>query len=349
MKISAAVLRSDALLLATATIWGFAFVAQRIGMDDLGPFAYNAARYALGALALIPLILYRSRAASGKRHDVRLASLGSRGGSPSQAPVSENDSSKAAIAADAPDSAAQKTKSKSRGLAARLIPPILAGSCMFIGASLQQIGLVSTTAGNAAFVTSLYVVIVPLIGVAFGRRVGIRGILAAAIAVAGLYLITVGEGFVVAPGDRFELLGALFWAFHILIIGRFASDIDPVELSAGQFAVCAFFSLIAALALEPAPFAGLVAAAVPVLYGGLFSCGIAFTLQIFAQRTAPPAHASIILALEGLFGAIGGVLILGEAATLRLLLGGALMLGAAILSQIEPRSASAEAASLQKP
>lgn len=298
MKTAASVLYADALLLLTAAIWGFAFVAQRVGMDAMGPFAFNAVRYAVGAIVLLPLIRYRRRNAL-------------RFGASSAAPAATG--------------------------FRRLQPFAFAGGAMFIGASLQQLGIVTTTAGNAAFVTSLYVVIVPLIGSFFGRKTGLKDYLAALIAVAGLYIITVGfgSGFSVAPGDLLVLAGSLFWALHIIVIGRFASSVDSVELSAGQFAVCGILSLAAALIFEPQPFQGTLSAAIPILYGGVFSCGVAFTLQIVAQRHAPPAHASIILAMEGLFGAIGGVLLLGEAATLRLLAGGALMLGAAILSQVQ--------------
>ncbi|PKL05754.1 MAG: EamA family transporter [Spirochaetae bacterium HGW-Spirochaetae-9] len=298
MKTAASVLYADALLLLTAAIWGFAFVAQRVGMDAMGPFAFNAVRYAVGAIVLLPLIRYRRRNAL-------------RFGASSAAPAAAG--------------------------FRRLLPFAFAGGAMFIGASLQQLGIVTTTAGNAAFVTSLYVVIVPLIGSFFGRKTGLKDYLAALIAVAGLYIITVGfgSGFSVAPGDLLVLAGSLFWALHIIVIGRFASSVDSVELSAGQFAVCGILSLAAALIFEPQPFQGTLRAAIPILYGGVFSCGVAFTLQIVAQRHAPPAHASIILAMEGLFGAIGGVLLLGEAATLRLLAGGALMLGAAILSQMQ--------------
>lgn len=302
MKTAGSVLYADALLLLTAAIWGFAFVAQRVGMDAMGPFAFNAVRYAVGALVLLPLIRYRRRSA---------LRFGASSATPSTAP-------------------------SAAGLR-RFLPFAYAGGAMFIGASLQQLGIVTTTAGNAAFVTSLYVVIVPLIGSFFGRKTGLKDYIAALIAVAGLYIITVGfgSGFSVAPGDLLVLAGSLFWALHIIVIGRFASSVDPVELSAGQFAVCGILSLVAALIFEPQPFLGSLSAAIPILYGGIFSCGVAFTLQIVAQRHAPPAHASIILAMEGLFGALGGVLLLGEVATIRLLAGGALMLGAAILSQVQ--------------
>ncbi|HWR11355.1 MAG TPA: DMT family transporter [Rectinemataceae bacterium] len=293
MKQSVSVFYSDALLLLTAAIWGFAFVAQRIGMDDLGPFAFNAVRYAIGALVLLPLIRHRRKDGG---MGLRRVSPGSR--------------------------------------LRRSLPFVLAGSVMFIGSSFQQVGLVTTTASNAAFVTSLYVVIVPLIGSLFGRKTGVKDYLAAIVSVVGLYIITVGGGFRMAPGDILVLAGSLFWAFHILVIDHFASTIDPVELSAGQFAICGLLSFAASLIFEPRPYEGVLSAAIPILYGGLFSCGVAFTLQIVAQRTSPPAHASILLAMEGLFGAIGGVLLLGEPATLRLFAGGALMLAAAILSQV---------------
>lgn len=282
------ILASDALLLLTAAIWGFAFVAQRVGMDDLGPFAFNAIRYFIGALVLIPLIRRRK--------------------------------------SEAAEANANRPKP--------MLPYILTGSALFLGASLQQVGLVTTTAGNAAFITSLYVVIVPMLGALFGRKAKAKDYFAALVAVAGLYIITIGKGFSIAPGDLFVLAGSFFWALHILVISRFASEVDPIELSAGQFAVCGALSLIVAMIFEPQPFQGILSAAVPLLYGGIFSCGVAFTLQIVAQRHAPPAHASIILAMEGLFGALGGVLILSEPATARLFLGGALMLSAAIFSQI---------------
>ncbi len=302
MKLTRSVLISDALLVLTAAIWGFAFVAQRVGMESIGPFAFNAARYFLGALVLLPLI-WKRRKADAARPFARAPEPAPLAATPKKKPVS-------------------------------LMPYFLAGSCMFIGASLQQAGIVTTTAGNAAFVTSLYVVIVPLLGMLFGRRTGLKDYLAAAVAVAGLYIITIGKGFSMTPGDLLVLAGSFFWALHILVIGRFASTIDPVELSAGQFAVCGLWSLAASLIFEPTPYAGLIAAAIPILYGGLFSCGVAFTLQIVAQRTAPPSHASIFLAMEGLFGAVGGILLLGEPLTLRLLFGGALMLAAAVLSQL---------------
>jgi drug/metabolite transporter (DMT)-like permease len=297
MTVPRTTLRADALLLLVAVIWGFAFVAQRSGMADIGPFAYGAARFALGAVTLLPLLAWRRRR---------------RGGPP-------------AAAAGAPLPAARRA-----GGAA------LAGLVLFGGASLQQVGLVHTTAANAGFITSLYVILVPVVGALLGRGSGVRVWVGAVLAVAGLYVLTIGEGFTMAPGDVLELLGAFFWTGHILLINRLVVRMDALEIAVGQFVTCAVLSLAAALLLEPAPFAGAGAAALPILYGGVLSIGVAYTLQVVAQRSAHPAHASIIMSLEALFAGVGGVLLLGEPLTARLAAGGALMLAGVVVSQLEP-------------
>jgi drug/metabolite transporter (DMT)-like permease len=207
--------------------------------------------------------------------------------------------------------------------------------------------------GNAAFITSLYVVLVPILGLFLGRRVSARGWAAALLAIVGLYIISVGGRFSVSPGDFLELAGSFFWACHIIIIGRLAGKTEAVELSVGQFLVCAALSLCASFLLDP-PFPGggwlpaLRGAFIPIMYGGLLSSALAFTLQIVAQRTARPSHASIIMALEGLFGAIGGILILGEPLTWKLAAGGCLMLSGAILSQLEPPAPKPGVAAAEK-
>lgn len=287
-------LEADGLLLLTAAIWGFAFVAQRSGMEVIGPFAYGAVRFALGAGSLMPLFVFmrRRRSATPPRPRSRAWRVGGAG---------------------------------------------LAGLVLFAGASFQQVGLVHTTAANAGFITCLYVILVPIVGVFLGKATGARIWIGAALAVAGLYVLTVGEGFTMAPGDLLVLFGAFFWTGHILLITWLAARMEALEIALGQFVTCAFLSLAAALLFEPAPFAGVVPAAIPILYGGLLSIGVAYTLQIVAQRTAHPAHASIILSMEALFAGTGGVLLLGEPLTARLVLGGALMLAGMIVSQLEPR------------
>jgi drug/metabolite transporter (DMT)-like permease len=293
-------LGADALLLVAAIIWGFAFSAQRMGMEHIGPLAYNCVRYAVGALFLLPFVAYRRARARASVPKAELSRL--RGGR------------------------------KAAAMAA-------AGGILFAGSVLQQAGIVTTTAGNAGFITSLYVVLVPLIGFLFGKPSNLMIWAGALVAVVGLYILSMGSGFSMSSGDLLVLAGSLFWSFHILIVSRLVMLLDPIELAVGQFAVCSALSLVGALALESAPFAGVLPAAIPILYGGIPSCGIAFTLQIVAQKTAHPAHASIILSMEALFAGIGGILLLGEPLTARLALGGMLMLAGAVVSQLElPRA-----------
>lgn len=284
--------RADALLLLTALIWGLAFTAQRSGMAVIGPFAFSAARFALGGLALLPFLI------ASRRRPTRLPAEELRG------------------------------KRKAGAL-------ILIGLVLFVGANLQQIGLVYTTAANAGFVTSLYVVLVPIVGVFLGKRTGPRTWIGAVLAVVGLYVLSVGGGFAMNKGDLLVLGSALVYTAHILLINHYAERIPSLEISLAQIAACAGLSLVAALLWEPQPFAGLLPAAIPLLYGGLLSIALAYTLQIVAQRTAHPARASIIMSLEALFAGVGGVLILHEPLTPRLAAGGALMLTGVIVSQWE--------------
>jgi drug/metabolite transporter (DMT)-like permease len=292
--------QADGLLLLTAMIWGFAFVAQRSGMAVIGPLAYSGVRFVLGTLILVPVWrLLRHQAI--KTGQTRL----SRSLTPGQ----------------------------------RWLNISIAGVILFIGANLQQIGLVYTTAANAGFITCFYVVLVPIVGIFIGHPASWRVWLGAILALIGLYILSVGGGFVISPGDVLVLIGAFVWTAHILVINRLASRMDALEIAVGQFAVCAVLSLGAALIFEPHPFDGVAAAAIPILYGGIFSIGVAFTLQIVAQKSAHPARASIIMSMEALFAGIGGVLILGEPLTLRLLAGGLAMLAGMILAQLEPAQA----------
>ncbi|MFP4038106.1 MAG: DMT family transporter, partial [Desulfobacteraceae bacterium] len=289
------VFKADWLLLLTALIWGSAFVAQRAGMEHVGPFTFNGVRFALGSLILLPLAL-RSRP---------LVPGGVQSGSPQ--------------AAAAPTS---------------LWGGGLAGVVLFVAAALQQVGLVYTTAGKAGFITGLYVIIVPLMGLMWGFRPGWGGWLGACLAVAGLYLLSVTEDFSLAKGDFLELLGAFFWAGHVLILGWLSPKVRRIRLACTQFAVCSVLSLAAASALETITWAGIRGAAVPILYGGLLSVGVAYTLQVIAQRHAPPVHAAVILSLEAVFAALAGWLILGEVLGLRGVVGCGLMLAGMLAAQL---------------
>jgi drug/metabolite transporter (DMT)-like permease len=283
-------MRANALLLITAMIWGFAFVAQRVGMDYIGPFTFNAVRFGMGSLSLVPLI----RATRRRREHRAPWPLLVKGG-------------------------------------------VIAGVVLFAGASLQQVGLVTTTAGKAGFITGLYVVLVPLMGLLWGQRVSWLTWLGAVLAVVGLYFLSVTERLTVQPGDLWVLLGAVGWTIHVHLIDRLTARIDPLPLASVQFAVCSLLSFVVALSSETITAAGLSGALLPLLYGGLMSVGIAYTLQVVAQRDAHPTPAAIIMSLESAFAAVGGGLMLGEELGVRGTIGAALMLVGMVLAQIKRR------------
>lgn len=278
--------RADLLLLVTACIWGFAFVAQRVGMNHVGPFTFNAVRFALGAAVLIPL------AAVSRKRNRSVAGANGR----------------------------------------VLLPGLLAGTILFAGASLQQAGLVYTTAGNAGFVTGLYVVIVPVIGLFAGRKTPGLSWLAALLSISGLYLLTSSGSGRMTTGDMLVLGGAFFWALHIQVVSRYVARTGAASLAAVQFSVCSLLSLAVALAMERIQFSGIQQAALPLAYGGFVSVGIAYTLQVVAQKDAHPSHAAVLMSLEALFAAIGGWLLLRERMTPTALGGGAIMFLAMLIS-----------------
>ena len=286
-------LKSDGLLLLTAIIWGFAFVAQRVGMDYVGPFTFNGIRFALGGFVLIPFILIKNKKEN------------------SEATPQDYVSRKMLV-----------------------LGGCLAGVILFLGASLQQMGLVYTTAGNAGFITGLYVVIVPILGIMFKFRANSGTWIGAVLAAVGLYFLSVTENLTIAYGDLLVLIGAFLWATHVLVIGFLSPRTDPLKLAMTQFLVCSLLSLITAMIYETITFHSVKDAAIPILYGGVLSVGVAYTLQVVAQQNAHPAHAAILLSLEAVFAAIGGWIMLGEHLTSRGFMGCGLMLAGMLISQL---------------
>jgi drug/metabolite transporter (DMT)-like permease len=213
---------------------------------------------------------------------------------------------------------------------------LVTGGVLFFGASLQQIGMVYTTAAKGGFITGLYVILVPIIGLFFGHRPGWGSWLGSVLATIGLYLLSVNEDLTFDPGDLWVLAGAFFWAGHVLLIGHLSPRVDAVQLACAQFLVCSFLSSIVALVMESITLAGIRGGAIPILYGGLMSVGIAYTLQVVAQRDAPPAHASIILSLETVFAAVAGWVILNESLPFRAIGGCVLMLAGMLAVQLLP-------------
>lgn len=291
--------RADALLLFTAMTWGFAFVAQRKGMEFVGPFTFNAIRFMLGGASLIPLWYYQKRR---NRQNARIKAV--------------------------------DKKFLIKG-------GLLAGAAIFLGSSFQQIGLVYTTAGKAGFITGLYVIFVPIIGLFWRQRTGTGIWLGALLAVAGLYFLSIHENFSIALGDLLVLVCAFFFAVHVLVVGWLTHKLPSIPLAIMQFLVCSLLSFIAALWVEEFIWKDILDAAIPILYGGLFSVGIAYTLQVVAQKNAPSSHAAVILSLESVFAVLGGWMLLSETLSARGLLGCGLMLTGMIFSQIQTHFSSA--------
>jgi drug/metabolite transporter (DMT)-like permease len=212
---------------------------------------------------------------------------------------------------------------------------LAAGLVLFLGATLQQYGVVYTTAGKAGFITGLYVVFVPLLGLLVGQRTGRfvwAGVVTAAV---GLYLLSARGVAGIDPGDGLVLLSAIFWAAHVLVIGRLTLRVPPVHLAVAQFSVVSILSLIGAFLCETVAVQALRDAALPILYAGLLSVSVAYTLQVVGQRRARPAPAALILSLESVFAALGGWLVLGEVLSVRGLAGCALMLAGILLAQVD--------------
>lgn len=276
------------MLWLTAAIWGFAFVAQRAGMEFIGPFTFNGIRFLLGSASLLPLIFwmkYKQKNSSEKKKNILKGGL-------------------------------------------------LAGLVLFIGASLQQAGMVYTTAGKAGFITGFYVILVPLIGIFIGQRITRLLWMGACIALAGLYFLTINGPFELQKGDLLILLSAFFWAMHVQIINKLVDTHSALPLSAFQFAVCGILSLATASVFETITPETIYQAAWPLYYGGLLSVGIAYTLQVVAQQYVHPAYASIILSFETVFAVVGGWLLLHEVLTMRNLAGCLLMLAGIVIVQV---------------
>ncbi len=224
-----------------------------------------------------------------------------------------------------------------RPVAGSLVGGVVAGVILFLGAGLQQAGLVYTTAGKAGFITGLYVVLVPFLGIWLGQRPGLGSWAGAGLAVVGLYLLSVTGPIETNRGDVLVLASAFFWAAHILVLAWLAPRMDPCRLAAIQSFVCSGLSLGLGMVLEPIRIEGILAAGLPILYGGVMSVGVGYTLQVVAQKDAPPVHVAILLSLEAVFAAFAGWLLLGETLTDRALLGAGLMLAGMLVSQLWKR------------
>lgn len=292
------VLRQSLILFLTAVIWGVAFVAQSVGMDYVGPFTFSAVRNVIGGLVLLPCIGLLNKLNGKETH--------------------------------------QEDKEDKRTL---LIGGGCCGILLCIACNLQQFGIMYTTTGKAGFITAMYIVIVPLLGVFMHKKIGMRIWIGVGIAVVGMYLLCgLGENAALQKGDWLLIGCAVCFSFHILTIDYFSPKVDGVKLSCIQFFTCAILSAICMLIWEEPSISAILTAWMPILYAGVLSCGVAYTLQIIGQKGMDPTVASLILSLESVVSLIAGWLILGQRLSNRELLGCALAFAAIILVQIPAKS-----------
>ena len=223
-----------------------------------------------------------------------------------------------------------------------LIGGLACGVLLFAASSLQQIGLKYTTAGKAGFITAFYIVIVPVLGIFLHKKIGWKIWLAVVLALAGLYFLCITESFSIGKGDVLIFLCALIFAVHILVIDYFSPKVDGVKMSCIQFFVCGILSLPFMFTIETPKAVAMTAAWMPLLYAGVLSCGVAYTLQILGQKNVNPAVASLILSLESCFSVLAGWIVLGERLSLRESAGCVLMFAAIILAQLPDKKAMVE-------
>ena len=297
-------LRSTICLLAAALIWGTTFVAQSIATGLLAPYTYNACRFLLGFLVLLPVAVL-----TGRKDPLAVTY---RGGSP-------------------------KNPNARRLL---LTGGFLCGLCLFMAGSFQQTGIQYTTAGKSGFITALYIVLVPILGLLFKRKCSPLVIPAVILAVIGFYLLCIKEGFSINKGDAITLGCSFMFALHILCVDHYSPLVNPIQLSCLQFLTAGLISLIPAFALETPAWPDIVACWLPIVYAGVLSSGVAYTLQIIGQRGLHPAIAALLMSLESVISVISGWLVLGDVLTAKEFFGCALVFCAVILAQLPVGSKS---------
>ena len=271
-------------------------MAQSIGMDYVGPFTFNAVRSIIGGIMLIPCILALNKL-SGKENIISEKNL----------------------------------KEEKKIL---LLGGICCGILLCAASNFQQIGIKYTTVGKAGFITACYIILVPLLGIFLGKKTGKVIWLSVVLAVIGLYLLCISDSFSINRGDFFILCCAFLFAVHILVVDYFAPKINGVKLSCIQFLVCGIISAIPMLLFENPTLAALLQAWKPLLYAGIMSCGVGYTLQIIGQKNMNPTIASLILSLESCISVLAGWVLLHQRLSLREILGCAIMFSAILIAQI---------------
>lgn len=291
------VIRQTCLLLLTAFIWGIAFVAQSAGMDYVGPFTFNAVRCLIGGVTLIPVIGIMKIHRTKKGNEL-----------------------------------------KSRGeLKSLFLGGAICGLLLFIASNFQQFGIQYTTVGKAGFVTALYIILVPIFGIFLHRRAGMQVWCGVLLALCGLYLLCMKDSLQLSKGDAMVLVCAFTFSFHILTVDHFSPKVDGVKMSCVQFFVCGILSGICMIVFERPNVMQILAAWLPILYAGVMSCGVAYTLQIVGQEGMNPTIASLIMSLESVVSVLAGWILLHEKLSRRELAGCLLMFIAIVLAQLPER------------
>lgn len=288
--------KNSILLLLTAAIWGAAFVAQSVGMEYIGPFTFNFVRNIIGGVVLIPCIWLMNRIKGNNREE--------------------------------------ENEEKKQDLKTLLIGGVCCGAALFLASNSQQIGIQYTTVGKAGFITALYIVIVPILGIFLKKKCGFLVWISVFVALLGFYLLSVKDGFRLEIADMYLLASAFLFSIHILVIDYFSPKVDGVKMSCIQFFVCGILSGVVMLFTEEFHVRDILAAWMPVLYAGVLSCGVAYTLQIIGQKDYNPTIASLILSLESVFSVIAGWIILGQALSKRELMGCVLIFCGIIMAQV---------------
>lgn len=290
-------IKSSLLLFLTALIWGSAFVAQSVGMEYVEPFTFNAVRSLIGGLVLIPCTVFLDHI------------------NKKEVPAKER-------------------KQKKKPDKTLLLGGVCCGICYFAASNLQQVGIRYTTVGKAGFITAMYIVLVPLLGIFMKKKVGWKVWGSVVLAVFGLYLLCMTEQFSLGKGDTYVLLCALGFSFHILIIDHFSPLVDGVKMSCIQFLVAGVLSAVLMFLFEKPEVAVILEAWLPILYAGVLSSGVAYTLQIIGQKGMDPTVASLILSLESVISALSAWVLLGQRLSRKELLGCIVMFAAIILAQL---------------
>ena len=288
--------RSNLLLILASIIWGCAFVAQNVGMNYIGPWAFSTIRFLIAGFSLLAIIPFLDKKRTHVIHP--------------------------------------KTKEEKKKL---LLGSVLCGLALSIGSIVQQIAMLTVPVAKAGFLTTLYVLFVPMITLLFGKKIPLKVWIGIAMALFGLYLLSMAGNLTIGIGEILLILAAFLFAIHIIIIGHFSTRVDPVRLSCGQLLIGGFATVIPMIVIEKPTIGSILAAYIPLLYTGIFSSCVAYTLQIFAQKEANPTIAGMLLSLESVFAALAGYLILHQVLNTRELIGCVVIFIAIVIAQLPNR------------